>query len=101
MWFVPLGRADALAHWPMGVLLPSYIYQLGIMLLARFRPPLIVFSLPRPSVQSGCHLRTAELEPESLPGPRARLTASTASLGCPSDGKLPKQLTVRPIAPVT
>jgi len=68
MWFVPLGRADALASWPMGVFLPSYIYQLGIMLLARFRPPLIVFSLPRPS---GCHLRTAELEPESLLGPRA------------------------------
>ena len=42
---------------------------------------------------SGCHLRTAELEPESLLGPRARLTASTASLGCPSDGKLPKVTT--------
>ena len=85
-WFVPLPRADALARWPMGVVLPSYIYQLRIMLLARFPSPLIVFSLPRPSaaVAAICAEQNSNRNRCSARA-RPTLRASNAR-----DGKLPK-----------
>ena len=62
------------APWPMGGPVQAYIYDLRMMVLARFRRRLIVFSPPRSSAPLGSHLARNRLEPESQFGPRAPST---------------------------